>query len=122
MAAYSPKHVKGCWRVPVDPEITAHILTGNLDPVSLFGELEKRWTPADVPEVRQGVLGYCQIVSREAFASVGYPEEFNQINQSDIMFVERLRERIGIQADMMKDLFVLHLDHPRDWGGTKTFL
>lgn len=122
LAAHAPNRVSGCWRVPLDEVVTAHILTGNLDPVALFGELQKQRTPGDMPDVRQGVLGYCQVVSRKAFADVMYPEEFDRINQSDIVFVDRLREKLGIEPGFLKDLFVLHLDHPRNWSGTQVFL
>jgi hypothetical protein len=115
--------VIGCWRTPLTKELTAQILVGNLDPVEHFDVLSKQWSKEEeIGGVRQGMLGYCQVVSRQAFAMVGYPEEFEGYNQSDIVFIERLRERAGVKSLFMKDYFVLHLSHARDWTGTKVFL
>jgi hypothetical protein len=122
LEAYVPDRVLGCWRTPLSAEATAHIVTGNADPLDLFDQLRGRWDAAAAKGVRQGVLGYCQIVSREAFEHVRYPEEFNCINQSDIVFIERLKERLGIEPRLLEEQFVLHLDHARDWSGTKIFL
>jgi len=122
LSAHSPKHVLGCWRTPLDANVTAHIVTGNLDPVDLFDQLHDKWDPHQAEDVREGVLGYCQIVTREVFAQIMYPEEFDMINQSDIEFINRLQAKLGVQPKFIKDMFVLHLYHERDWSGTKVFL
>lgn len=70
-------------------------------------------------ESHVGVLGYFQALSRSAFRSAGYPEEFNRVNQSDIAFVERLTKYCGVVPQFLAELYGLHLWHPRDWGGTK---
>lgn len=122
MAQHRPDRILGCWRTPLNKDITAQILCGNLDPVDHFDVLKNQW---DVEEckngVRQGMLGYCQIVTRAAFAQVGYPEEFEGYNQSDIVFVERL-QHIGLQNHFLTDYHVLHLSHHRNWAGTQVFL
>ena len=42
----------------------------------------------------RGVLGYCQAAMRSAWEKAGgYPTEFDQIAQSDVTFVERLRNK-----------------------------
>jgi hypothetical protein len=122
LSVHAPDRVIGCWRAPLDGEVTANLVTGNLDFQALFEAMRGRWSSSSAPDVRQGVLGYCQIVSREAFAAVMYPEDFNSINQSDIVFLDRLRDKLGVAPLFMDKLFVLHLDHPRDWSGTKVFL
>jgi cellulose synthase/poly-beta-1,6-N-acetylglucosamine synthase-like glycosyltransferase len=122
LPTHAPDRVVGCWRTPLDEEVTANVVTGNLDFQALFDAMRNTWSPLSVPGVRQGVLGYCQIVSRDAFAAVMYPEDFNSINQSDIVFVDRLQEKLGVMPFFLEKVFVLHLDHPRDWSGTKVFL
>lgn len=119
---HDEKAVVGCWRTALSREITAQVITGNLDAVEHHEKLKDQWDDAQRDEVRQGVLGYCQIVSKEAFAAVRYPEEFDCINQSDIVFVERLGERLDIRPKMMKEIFLLHLCHQRNWQGTEVFL
>jgi len=119
---YHHEAVIGCWRTALSPEVTAHILTGNLDPVENFELLKTQWDEEERKDVRQGVLGYCQILARKVFDTVLYPEEFDQINQSDIVFIERLNEKLGVNPRMLEDLFVLHLAHPRNWSGTQVFL
>lgn len=114
--------VRGCWRTPLSEEITAHILTGNLDPVDHFEELKRCWDPKEAKDLREGILGYCQVLQRDCLVKVPYPEEFDQINQSDIVFLERLGENLQVKPKMLQDLYVLHLAHHRDWTGTKTFL
>ncbi len=123
LARHRPELVLGCWRTPLAKELTAQILVGNLDPVQHFAVLQQQWDKGEeTGGVRQGMLGYCQVVAREAFAAVGYPEEFAGYNQSDIVFIERLQQRAGVASHFMKDYFVLHLSHSRDWTGTKTYL
>ncbi|HYF13251.1 MAG TPA: glycosyltransferase family A protein [Candidatus Paceibacterota bacterium] len=122
ISVFNAKHVFGCFRTPLSRELTAHIVTGNLDVIEHFEDLKTQWDDAEKRELREGVLGYCQIVSREAFKKVMYPDEFDMINQSDIVFVERLIAQLGITPKLIDDLFVLHLAHPRDWSGTKTYL
>ena len=112
----------GCWRTPLSPNVTAHVITCNLDPVKHFDALRGQWDRSQEQEVRQGVLGYCQIAARSAFERVPYPEEFDCINQSDIVFAERLKVRLGVTVTFLDDLFVLHQHHPRNWSGTEVFL
>ena len=69
-----------------------------------------------------GVLGYCQAVDRKAFAKARYPREIDRVNQSDIIFVERLRKFAGVKPQYLGDQVVLHLWHPRNWNGTETQL
>jgi len=114
--------VTGCWRTPLSPLVTAHILTGNLDAVEQFDNLYQQWDSDQSQGVREGVLGYCQVVERAVFSNVGYPEEFESINQSDIVFIERIVEKLQASPVLLKDLYVLHLAHERDWAGTKRFL
>ena len=122
LSQYQPERILGCWRTPLNKTVTAHIVCGNLDPVENFAELRKQWDQDEAHDgVRQGMLGYCQIVSRAAFERVGYPEEFEGFNQSDIVFIERL-QAIGLRNHFLQDHFVLHLSHHRDWTGTKVFL
>jgi len=116
------EHVIGCWRTPMSIEVTAQIITGNLDPVAHFDILSQQWDKIELDGgVRQGMLGYCQVVARGPFARIGYPEDFEVYNQSDIVFIERLNA-IGVTQRFLKDRHVLHLAHPRDWTGTKVFL
>ena len=119
---HQPEFVLGCWRTPLSAEVTAHIITGNLDAVEHFDTLSQQWDPEEKVGCRQGVLGYCQVVARDAYKTVLYPEEFDQINQSDIVFIERIQQKLGISPRMLEDLFVLHLAHPRNWNGTEVFL
>lgn len=43
-------------------------------------------------------------------------EEFDRVNQSDFVFVERIGERPWLQSELIRGVFVLHFDHPRDWA------
>lgn len=123
LARHRSNLVLGCWRTPLSKEITAQILIGNLDPIQHFSVLQQQWDKGEeTGGVRQGMLGYCQVVDRSVFEAVGYPEEFEGYNQSDIVFIDRLREQAGVESLFMKDYFVLHLSHSRDWTGTKTYL
>ena len=116
------EHVIGCWRTPMSIEVTAQIITGNLDPIAHFDILSQQWDKVELDGgVRQGMLGYCQVVARGPFARIGYPEDFEVYNQSDIVFIDRLNA-IGVTQRFLKDRHVLHLAHPRDWTGTKVFL
>jgi hypothetical protein len=122
IAQHRPDRILGCWRTPLNKTITAQIVTGNVDPVEHFETLRQQWDQVEATDgVRQGMLGYCQIVSRSAFEQVGYPEEFEGFNQSDIIFIERLHA-LGLHNHFLQDRFVLHLSHHRDWTGTKVFL
>lgn len=119
---HRPNLLLGCWRTPLSPGVTAQIIAGNLDPVEHFDALRGQWDRSQEQEVRQGALGYCQVVARSALERVAYPVEFDCINQSDIVFVQRLQERLGIAVKFLDDLFVLHQHHPRNWAGTEVFL
>ncbi len=67
------------------------------------------------------MLGYCQATMYNAWKQVGYPVEFDEIAKSDVAFNERLA-KIGVTPMFLRDLTVLHLNHERDWMGTKDFL
>jgi hypothetical protein len=121
--SHKEESVLGCWRTPMSPDMTAKILTGAIDPVSSYESLKTQWDQGEITNgVRQGLLGYCQIVSRRVFEKLGYPEDFDGYRQADIVFIDRLRDQLGIVADFRQDLFLLHLSHHRDWTGTKVFL
>jgi hypothetical protein len=113
----SPDRVFGVRRSFVRREDTERILSGELDPFADFERLAlSEGDGEENPFV--GVLGYCQAVDRKAFARARYPEEFDKVNQSDIVFVERLRREAGVQPAFLEDRIVLHLWHPRNWQGT----
>jgi hypothetical protein len=116
---HNPDRVVGVYRSFLTAETTNGILAGLLDP---FKEFE-RYSMEDCDEVHgfRGVLGYCQAVLRDKWGDVGYPTEFDNIAQSDVAFVDRLAKR-GVTPLFLKDLKVLHLQHPRDWAGTNAFL
>lgn len=122
LQAMDENTVSGCWRTALSSEITAQIVTGNLDAVANHAALSTQWDESQRADLRQGVLGYCQVLSRRAFQEITYPEEFNCINQSDIVFVERLQAKLGIRPRLLEKLFVLHLHHQRNWNGTEVFL
>lgn len=116
----APNQVLGIRRVFVDRAETERILAGQVDP---FGDFERlASSPGDGEEnALVGVLGYCQAVERRAFARARYPEEFDRVNQSDIVFVERLG-RVGVRPRFIEDERALHLWHPRNWNGTTELL
>ncbi len=116
-----PRHVYGVRRCFVGRQDTEAILRGELDPTAQFETLSQSGGDGEEsPFV--GVLGYCQAVHRSAFARARYPEEFDMINQSDIVFVERLGREAGVQPRFLENLAALHLWHPRNWAGTQDFL
>jgi hypothetical protein len=122
LTRHRPELVLGCWRVALGKDVTARILTGDLNPFEQFDSLRGQCDESELKGgVRQGMLGYCQIVSRQAWERISYPEEFEGFGQSDIVFIDRLRDN-GVQAMFMKDYYLLHLSHNRDWTGTKVFL
>jgi ADP-heptose:LPS heptosyltransferase/GT2 family glycosyltransferase len=111
--------VIGVYRNFLTPQTTAQILSGLLNPIQNFDLLRRE--DCREKDGYRGVLGYCQIVTREAFERVGYPEEFNRINQSDIEFVKRL-EGIGVHPHRLEGETVLHLYHERNWEGVERFM
>jgi glycosyltransferase involved in cell wall biosynthesis len=116
-----PRYVYGIRRRVVGRGNTEAILRGELDPIAKFEVLSKSESDGEEnPFV--GVLGYCQAVHRSAFARARYPEEFDMVNQSDIVFVERLGREAGVQPRFLEDLTALHLWHPRNWAGTQDLL
>jgi len=115
------RHVYGIRRSFVGREETERILSGELNPFAEFDRLSR--SPGDGEESPfVGVLGYCQAVHRDAFARTRYPEEFDVVNQSDIVFVERLGREAGVTARFLGEHRVLHLWHPRNWQGTSESL
>jgi hypothetical protein len=113
--------VLGIRRVFLNRETTQEILNGSLDWRSNYSRLEN--SPGDgETSSTLGVLGYCQVVAREGFAKARYPEEFDMINQSDIVFLERLKQFANIYPFFFEELTSLHLWHPRNWAGTEDFL
>lgn len=116
-----PDTVFGVRRAFLPRDATEAVLEGRLDPFQRFQELsESTGDGEEYPFV--GVLGYCQAVTREAFARARYPEEFDRVNQSDIVYIERLERHAGVQPRLLTDQVVLHLWHPRNWMGTSEFL
>jgi len=117
----NPQAVLGIRRVFLDKEITADILENKLDPFRDFDQLAQ--SPGDGEQhAFSGVLGYCQVTQRRAFAIARYPEEFDMVNQSDIIFNERLEKYAQVLPRYIGDLSVLHLWHPRNWEGTEDYL
>lgn len=116
----APDQVLGLCRVFVDRTETERVLGGEVDPFADFERLAK--SPGDGEENSLvGVLGYCQAVHRAAFAGARYPEEFDRVNQSDIVFVERLGW-FGVRPRFLEQERALHLWHPRNWSGTTELL
>jgi glycosyltransferase involved in cell wall biosynthesis len=116
-----PDAVIGVRRIFVTREATGEILEGRRDPMLEFATLAQSSGDGE-PEGREGVLGYCQVVGRQAFAKARYPEEFDMVNQSDIVFVERLQTYADVSPVFLQDEAVLHLWHSRDWAGSKEYL
>lgn len=117
----APDRVYGIRRAFLDRERTEGILGGALDPLADFDRLSR--AEGDGEERGYvGVLGYCQAVKREAFRAARYPEEFDSVNQSDIVFVERLAAYAGVRPEFLGEEAVLHLWHPRNWMGTTELL
>jgi len=115
--AGNPEKVFGVRRVFLDRPTTEGILTGCQDRASEFDRLSR--SEGDGQEGSfVGVLGYCQALHRAAFAKARYPREFDAVNQSDIVFVERLGREAGVKPCFLADEKVLHLWHPRNWAGT----
>src|SRR4029077_18256141 len=52
---HRPEFVIGCWRTALSTEVTAHIVTGNLDAVEHFDALSTQWDEEQKVDVRQGV-------------------------------------------------------------------
>jgi len=114
---HAPNRIFGVRRSFVTQSDTEKILRGELDPFAEFDRLSCSNGDGEVnPYV--GVLGYCQAVHRKAFARARYPEELDMVNQSDIVFVERLGREAGVAPRFLEDQVVLHLWHPRNWQGT----
>lgn len=116
----APDQVLGIRRVFVDHTETERVLSGQVDPFADFERLAESMGDGQ-ENALVGVLGYCQAVHRKAFARARYPEEFDQVNQSDIVFVERLGAR-GIKPRFLETERALHLWHPRNWKGTTELL
>jgi hypothetical protein len=117
----SPGNVFGVRRVFLDRSTTELILAGSGDPFRDF----ERLSLADGDGQENsfvGVLGYCQATTRAAFAKARYPREFDMVNQSDIVFVERLEKEAGVKPRFLGEAKVLHLWHPRNWAGTSELL
>ena len=115
----APNSLLGVYRNFLTPETTAKILGGFINPIDQFDHLLSE--DVEEPHGYRGVLGYCQAVLREHWAKVGYPTEFDQIDRSDVDFVERLRT-VGVSPLFVKNVRLLHLHHPRNWMGTDRFL
>jgi len=113
----APDRVFGIRRSFVGREDTERILGGQLDPFENFESLSQSSGDGESGAF-VGVLGYCQAVRREAFARARYPEEFDAVNQSDIVFVERLKKWAGVTPQYLHEESALHLWHPRNWKGT----
>jgi hypothetical protein len=113
----SPGQVFGVRRVFVGKDDTESILSGTLDPFENFERLANSDGDGEKGAF-VGVLGYCQAVRRDAFSRARYPEEFDAVNQSDIVFVERLKTWANVTPQYLQDQPVLHLWHPRNWAGT----
>lgn len=116
-----PSQALGIRRVFINRERTEDILSGSLDPFESFDQLALSEGDGE-QNAYVGVLGYCQAVSRRAFAVARYPEEFDQVNQSDIVFVERLKQWAGVRPRFLEQERALHLWHPRNWNGTSELL
>jgi ADP-heptose:LPS heptosyltransferase/glycosyltransferase involved in cell wall biosynthesis len=114
-----PQSIVGVYRQFLSAQTTDKILAGMLDPhlawASVLAEDQQE------EQGYRGVLGYCQATLRKNWEMVGYPEEFDNIAKSDVAFVERLGQ-CGVTPLFLKDLHVLHLNHPRNWEGTQEFL
>jgi|GEM_PF-1751133 len=116
-----PQSVLGVKRSFLKREITEAIIAMKYNPFPDFEKLATSDGDGE-PDGKLGVLGYCQVLTREAFAAARYPETIDKINQSDIVFVERLGHFASVTPLFLADQTVLHLWHPRDWNGTKDFL
>ena len=112
-----PDRVFGVRRSFVGKEETERILNGELDPFAQFDRLSLSEGDGE-EKAFVGVLGYCQAVDRRAFARARYPEELDLVNQSDIVFLERLAKEAQVSPHYLEDQTVLHLWHPRNWLGT----
>jgi hypothetical protein len=117
----APRFVYGIKRSFLSKAFTERVLSGEMDPFAHFEELaQSEGDGEEKPFV--GVLGYCQAVSRMAFARARYPEEFDMVNQSDIDFVERLGRHAQVRPKFLEGETALHLWHPRNWMGTSELL
>jgi glycosyltransferase involved in cell wall biosynthesis len=117
----APERVYGVRRIFLGKEETEKILMGMTDPLSDFERLSGSEGDGE-EKAFVGVLGYCQAVDRKAFARARYPEEFDMVNQSDIVFVDRLASEAQVTPQYLAEQAVLHLWHPRNWAGTSDFL
>jgi hypothetical protein len=121
LSVREPQHVLGVWRVFLSEGQTRRILEGQSDAIAQWPSLSTANQKFDLDD-HCGVLGYCQVVQRKAFALARYPEEFDMVNQSDVVFVERLARHANVRPRFLADQRVLHLWHPRNWSGTTEFL
>jgi hypothetical protein len=117
----NPDRVFGVRRIFIGKDDTERILRGDLDPFAGFDDLSRSEGDGEEKSF-VGVLGYCQAVHRKAFARARYPEEFDVVNQSDIVFVERLAREAQVSPQYLQEQAVLHLWHPRNWMGTSELL
>jgi len=116
-----PDNAFGVPRVFLNEPVTQSILNRDLNLYTQWDSL--RDTSFDEQESGHvGILGYCQVVQRSAFAKARYPEEFDKVNQSDIEFMNRLRIYAGVTGKFLEEEEVMHLWHPRDWTGAKVLL
>ena len=116
----NPNRIVGVYRNFLSQSTTAKILNGRIDPMDQFDTLLQE--DSEEEQGYRGVLGYCQALQRDKWQQVGgYPTEFDQVNQSDVTFADRL-SGIGVSTLFLRDLVVLHLNHVRDWTGTKVAL
>ena len=115
-----PDRVLGARRNFLSPETTARILCGFVDPIAHFERLRGEDCQEELGY--RGVLGYCQIVTREVFERTKYRDDIESIARSDVTFVEDLWAQQRVAPLQLEDETLLHLWHPRDWAGTKTFL
>ncbi|MGH7144007.1 MAG: glycosyltransferase family 2 protein, partial [Planctomycetota bacterium] len=117
MVTAHPDRAFGVRRSFLSQKLTKEVLEGKTDPFRHLNMLMRNSGDGE-PEAREGVLGYCQAVHRDRFALARYPEEFDRVNQSDIVFLERLKKHAGVEPQLLPDRAVLHLWHPRNWAGT----
>ena len=97
--------------------VTNELLAGRYDSVEKFEKLKQG--PAQ--RTTMSPIGYTQIIHRSVFEKVRYSEEYEHFNTTDNLFVRECK-RQRIFPKQLNGLVCLHLEHPRSWHGTETFL
>jgi hypothetical protein len=97
---------------------TQALLSGRRDGLADFEALA-RDTHARPPD--SAPWGFTQIVHRSTLARVRYQEHLKSFGASDMQFIQDCKQS-GITAEIIPDLFCLHLEHPFAHHGTKGFL